>query len=126
MDNWKNECPKRGTDEDTKANGEEKVVVDKHQKKSHGETADGQCEGGATAVGRVGSNSFMVLDCQRCKYAHKITYCPGCKVTGGVNHCLMVLPVKDRFDMVKSCKYCAICIHFSHTADTCFHKNKDS
>ena len=91
MDNWKNECPKRGTDEDTKANGEEKVVVDKHQKKSHGETADGQCEGGATAVGRVGSNSFMVLDCQRCKYAHKITYCPGCKVTGGVNHCLSQL-----------------------------------
>ena len=39
MDNWKNECPKRGTDEDTKANGEKKVVVDKHQKKLHGETA---------------------------------------------------------------------------------------
>ena len=53
---WKNECPKRGTDEDTKANGEEKVVVNKHKKKKHGETADGQCEGGATEKLHRGAN----------------------------------------------------------------------
>ena len=38
----------------------------------------------------------------------------------------MVLSVKDRVDMVKSAKFCAICLHPSHTTEKCFNKDKDS
>ena len=38
----------------------------------------------------------------------------------------MVLSVKDRVDIVKSAKHCAICLHPSHTTDKCFNKDKDN
>ena len=37
----------------------------------------------------------------------------------------MVLSVKDRGDIVKAAKACAICLHSSHTADRCYNKDKD-
>jgi hypothetical protein len=94
--------------------------------------AGGHSDGGAVADGNVGSNTLLALDCQRCKFASKLTNCPGCKKTSGINHCLlhcegfMVLSVKDRVDIVKSAKCCAICLHSSHTTDKCFSKDKDN
>ena len=38
----------------------------------------------------------------------------------------MVLSVKDRVDMVKAAKHCAVCLHPNHTTDKCFSKDKDS
>ena len=38
----------------------------------------------------------------------------------------MVLSVKDRVDIVKSAKHCAICLHPSHTTDRCYNKDKDN
>ena len=95
--------------------------------------AGGQTDGGVVAVadGEVGSNTLQALDCQRCKLASKLTNCPGCKKTSAFNHCLlhceefMVLSVKDRVDIVKSSRSCAICLHSSHTTDKCFSKDKD-
>lgn len=37
----------------------------------------------------------------------------------------MVLSFKDRSDIVKTAKACAICLHPSHTADRCYNKDKD-
>ena len=38
----------------------------------------------------------------------------------------MVLSFKDRSDIVKTAKACAICLHPSHTADRCYNKDKDN
>ena len=61
-----------------------------------------------------------------------MSYCAGCHKTASITHCLlyyksyMVLSVKDRADLVRSSKTCAICLHSSHTADKCFNKDKDN
>ena len=97
-----------------------------------GRSGAGNSDGGNVAVGDIGSNTLRALECQRCRFADKLTYCPGCKKSAGINHCIlhcegfMVLSVKDRVDVVKSSKYCAICLHHAHTADRCFSKDKDS
>ena len=127
LDHWKNECPERKTSRDTRAGDGGKTV-------NSTAVAGGQTDGGVVAVadGEVGSNTLRDLDCQRCKLASKLTNCPGCKKTSGINHCLlhcegfMVLSVKDRVDIVKSSRSCAICLHSFHTTDKCFSKDKDN
>ena len=134
LDHWKNECPQRNTSKDTKGGAGGRAVnsTNRGMKQGGQAGAGGQTSGGAVAVGDIGSNTLRALDCQRCKLASKLTVCPGCKKTSGINHCLlhcegfMVLSVKDRVDIVKSSKCCAICLHSSHTTDKCFSKDKDT
>ena len=118
LDHWKNECPLKGTTSDKKHMGNK--VSNRAKKQGNGVNVD------------IGSNTLRALECQRCKAASKLTFCPGCRRSTGINHCLlhcegfMVLSVKDRVDIVKSAKHCAICLHPSHTTDKCFNKDKDN
>ena len=116
-DHWKNECPQRGTNKDKQKNNKNATKA-----KNQGDSLNAD----------IGSNTLHTLDCQRCKNSGKLISCPGCKQTSSISHCLlhcegyMVLSVKDRVDMVKSAKFCAICLHPSHTTEKCFNKDKDS
>ena len=80
----------------------------------------------------MGSNVLRTLECQRCKASSKLSHCPGCKRSSGINHCLLhcegftVLSVKDRVEVIKLAKHCAVCLYSSLTEDKCFLKDKDS
>ena len=120
---WKNECPLKGTGRDNKTN--------KSGIKVQGKQGNDSSGSGVISAG-VGSNTLRALECQRCKAAHKLSFCAGCKKTSGISHCLlhcegyMILSVKERVDMVKTAKHCAICLHPNHTADSCYNKEKDT
>ena len=132
MDHWKNECPEKGTKKDSRTGGNKIVNSTTKNNRNGGKGGGGNSDGGAVADREVGSNTLRAQECQRCKFADKLTFCPGCKKSAGINHCLfhcegfMVLSVKDRVDIVKSSKSCAICLHSSHTTDKCFSKDKDN
>ena len=123
-DHWKNECPLKGSSRDNKPGGRSGNKL-KRSLNQNSASADG-------TVYEVGSNTLRALDCQRCKTSNKLNHCPGCKKSSHITHCLlhcegfMVLSVKDRVDIVKSAKHCAVCLHPSHTTDKCYNKEKDT
>ena len=132
-EHWKNECPLRGSTKDRDGGN---ISVNSSRGKKGGVRDGGAAGSGGGAVVTVavdvGSNTLRAQECPRCKASDKFTYCAGCKKTAGINHCLlhcegfMVLSVKERVDLVKSSKSCAICLHPSHTTDRCFNKDKDN
>ena len=132
-DHWKNECPEKGSAKD-KRSGRKANSLRGNQGGRGGQ--GGQVSGGGGVGGavsaEVGSNTLRAQECPRCKAASKMSYCAGCHKTSSITHCLlhcesyMVLFVKDRADLVRSSKTCAICLHSSHTADKCFNKDNDN
>ena len=114
---WWKDCPDKGTDKDKKFGG--------------GKGAKANSTRDKVTAGGVHSNTLRPLECPRCKYSSKITYCAGCKKTSNINHCLLhcssfnLLSVADKVNVVKSSKSCAVCLHPSHTTDKCDFKDKD-
>ena len=123
-DHWKNECPEKGSAKDKRSGRKANSL--------RGGQSSGGAGGGGAVSAEVGSNTLRAQECPRCKAASKLSYCAGCHKTASITHCLlhcesyMILSVKDRADLVRSSKTCAICLHSSHTADKCFNKDKDN
>lgn len=137
QEHWKNECPDLGTFMDKKfaKKGGSSNSTRGGRGGGQGGGANGGGAngggGGGTAAADVGSNTLRAVECPRCKASSKLSFCAGCKASSSITHCLlhcegfMVLSVKDRADIVKTAKACAICLHPSHTADRCCNKDKD-